>query len=218
MSNARTQWMKEIIHANTEAPDEVIEACLKHNGETIDEWFKNGLNGSKIFFYTIGASEGKPPTTVEMSAESPAIQDKVVYFLKNSEKAVNPKNRSDNFILTGYVSKQTLISMLEHTITDVYQPMLELTDEWKSILSQEKTSIVSPITAAKTGGSENPKTSFLKKGKQFAELLHTNLENLSVCIDLPLPSAPYDNIDPSADFDRVKSDSNAKFKYCKFAK
>ena len=209
MSNPRTNWIKDIVKINCESTDEIIDKCIETYNNEIDNWYKNGIAGSKIYFYNVNNNENNE-NIIEMSTESPVIEDQCIYFLKVSEKAINVKIRSDNTVLTGSISKTSLVPMLEQTLTKIYEPMLQTTEEWNAIGNTKNQVVLSPTTGTTT------KDLFLKKERQFAELLQTNIANLGTGIDLPLPNAPYDNIDPSSDFDRVSSSKKICFTVLSF--
>ena len=64
----------------------------------------------------------------------------------------------------------------------------------------------------KLSDSKGEKVKFIKKGKQFSELLETSINNLDDGIILPLPEKPeLQNIDPDDNFDQVKPLSESPY-------
>ena len=181
MSNPRTKWMQEVIENSLSGDASKINECFEKNADKITIWLKSGLNESRIYFYE---TENK---TIEYNSESPTLYGNCVYFLRNTSKQINLKSRSDNNLLTGNISKESLIPILQSCISNVYQPMLNKTNEWNKI-----------------NDSKGEKVKFIKKGQQFSELLTTSINNLDNGIILKLPEKPHlQNIDPNDNYDSV---------------
>eukprot|EP01084_Bolivina_argentea_P170520 295481_1 len=180
MSNPRSKWMHEVIHASFNCDESKINECYDSKSDLLSNWLKSGPNESRVYFYE---TENK---SIECSDESPSLHGNCVYFLRNSSKQINLKVRSDTTVLTGNISKSTLIPLLEKCISDVYTPIISITNEWDKINDSKE------------------KIKFIKKGKQFSELLTTSLNNLDNGIVLKLPdNANIQNIDPNDNFDSL---------------
>jgi hypothetical protein len=160
--------MQSIIQNGLKCKPSVLEDCFNVNKEKLVVWLKEGSAGSHLYFYVESGNDN-----VVCSESSAVLNERsnCLYFVKNTMKAINLKNPNDYTLLSGSVSKQNLVPMLESCISNVYQPMLQISnDNWPSSIAV------------------STKNKFFKKGEQFAELLNTNLRNLNIgMIELPLP-------------------------------
>lgn len=154
----KIQWMQETILGIQEMNAKDIANIFEKNQNEINEWFKSGEEGSKVYFYINENNE------LKCDFEAPILYGNCIYFLKNTSKSINTKQGSDDSILMGYLSKKTLIPLLQQTISKVYEPMLLKSEEWNKI------------------NDNNTKNKFIKKERQFYELLQTNLQNLEAGI------------------------------------
>merc|ERR1712130_4677 len=178
MSNLRTKWMQEVVESALNCDQSAIAKCFDVNSESIAVWLKSGANESRMYFFETDRN------SIECSSSSPTLSGNAVYFLRNSSKAINLKTWSDNSLLTGNMSKKSLIPILQSCISNVYSPIILTTNEWDKIS--------------------------INKEKQFSELLATSINNLDHGITIELPNKQHlTNIDPNDNFDELIEDTES---------
>ena len=162
---------------------------LSANKSALSEWLKSGSAESRQYFFVRPGGGGKD---VELSCLSPSLgaEGVCVYFLRTTSKTINVKTRSDGQLLTGTVSKGSLIPVLESCISSVYCPAIAMSSEWDRVHD-----------------AQSERGSLIKKGGQFCEVLTTSMLNLDDGVELPLPEQDaLRSLEPDDDFDALIED------------
>eukprot|EP00494_Astrolonche_serrata_P004781 UN04795 len=182
----RHEWIYDNLRSSFTLKENQIQDWFKSDNfeSTFEKWIAAD-KGATLFFTELNETKKKELCCYQ--SQPPSFQGKCVYFIKNTS---NPKgllkNRSDENVFCGELTRDGLLCSLQKSISGIYDGLLRCKNDW---------------------GQDEERRTFLKQSNEFSDFLQRQIVSVDTHITTPLPKILLEEND-IAIFDKISYDSH----------